>query len=75
MHTEEKRTLKYIGKIPEFNNVIKKLFTNLELSNSEKSYLLSVAILFLKQYQTDRRYKGYIDFAYSIILKYSLKYS
>lgn len=73
MHKEEKLKLKFIGKIPEFNNAVKNLFTNSELSELEKSYLLSVAILLLKQYQTDRRYKGYINFAYSIILKYSLK--
>jgi hypothetical protein len=73
MQTEEKRKLKSIGKIPEVKNAIKNLFTDTKLDESEKSFLLSIAILFINQYQTDRRYSSYMDFAYSIILKYSLK--
>ena len=72
MESKEKRTLKYIGNIYEFNEVIRKLTTNQHLNESEKIYLLSVAILLIKHYQIDRRYTGYIDFAYYIILKYSL---
>lgn len=72
MESKEKRILKYVGKISEFNEVVRKLTTNQELIESEKSYLLGVAILLIKHYQIDRRYTSYIDFAYYLILKYSL---
>jgi len=72
MDSKEKRTLKYIGKISEFNAVVGKLITNQELNDSEKSYLLGVSILLIKHYQIDRRFTSYIDFAYYLILKYSL---
>lgn len=72
MQPKEKRTLKYIGKIPAFNDVIRKLTTNNQLTESDKSYLLAVSILLIQHYQSDRRYSSYIDFAYYIVLKYSL---
>lgn len=72
MDSKEKRTLKYIGKISEFNEVVRKLITNIELEDLEKSYLLGVSILLIKNYQIDRRFTSYIDFAYYLILKYSL---
>ena len=75
MQTEEKRTLTYIGKDPFFRDIIEKLTTDAELKYSEKVYILSCAILFLKQYEKDNRYTSYADFAYSIILKYSLHYN
>jgi hypothetical protein len=73
MDSKEKRTLKHIGKISEFNKVVGKLITNQELNVFEKSYLLGVSILLIKHYQIDRRFTSYIDFAYYLILKYSLK--
>jgi superfamily II DNA or RNA helicase len=72
MDSKEKRTLKYIGKISEFNEVVGKLITNQELNDLEKGYLLGVSILLIKHYQIDRRFTSYIDFAYYLILKYSL---
>jgi hypothetical protein len=72
MESKEKRTLKHISKISVFNEVVRKLATNQKLTTSEKSFLLGVAILLIKQYQIDRRFTSYIDFAYYLILKYSL---
>ncbi len=74
MNALEKRTLKSIGKISEFNDVVKKLTTNQIITNQEKSYILSAAILLIKHYQNDRRFTSYIDFAYYLILKYSLNF-
>lgn len=72
MLREEKIKLTSIGKITEFKSVLEKLTTNLELTYNERSYLLSISILFLNKYQKDRRLTSYVDFAYYIILKYSL---
>ena len=69
MEAKEKRTLKYIGKVSEFNDVVRKLTTNQNLSDQEKSYLLSASILLIKHYQNDKRFTSYIDFAYYLIPK------
>lgn len=58
----------------DFKNVIEKLTTNKVLDSNEKSYVLTCALLFLKEYENDKRYTSFADFAYSIILKYSLFY-
>ncbi|AIF45163.1 DEAD/DEAH box helicase [Virgibacillus sp. SK37] len=47
---------------------------NTELTNEEKSYILGCAILFIKHFESDRRYTSYLEFAYYIILKYSISY-
>lgn len=74
MLKEEKLVLKNIGKDKFFNRTIQKLFTDKQLSFSEKTYILACAILFLNYYQKDNRLTSYADFAYFIILKYSLFY-
>lgn len=75
MLTQEKRALTYIGKDPLFKDIIEKLTTDADLKHSEKIYILSCAILILKHFEKDKRYISYADFAYSIILKYSLRYN
>lgn len=74
MNRSEKSNLTKINQIDKFNVVMKKLTTNIELSHEEKSYILGSALLFLKQFQKDRRYTSYLEFAYYIILKYSIYY-
>jgi superfamily II DNA/RNA helicase len=75
MLTSESSNFTKIYGIEKFKDIIKKLTIDYELSNSEKSYILSVALIFLEFYKKDKRYKSYREFAYYIILKYSLKYS
>lgn len=58
-----------------FNKVIKKLTISDVLDKDEKTFILSCALLFLKEYDLDRRYKSYADLSFYIILKYSIKYS
>ena len=70
----EKANLTAIGKTESFQTVFEKLTVNNTLSYSEKSYILATAILFLKHYERDNKYKTYADIAYYIILKYSVKY-
>lgn len=72
---KEKRRLTGIGKIKEFNEVMKKLTINDELEFKEKVYILDCAISFIRYFKLDKRYKSYIEFAYYIILKYSIQYN
>lgn len=74
MYIESKQTFTRIFKEEKFNLVIKKLTIDDVLTDNEKSYILSCALLFLDQYSKDKRYITYADFAYHIILKYSLRY-
>ncbi len=72
MLSSEKASLTRIGKDVVFKGIIKKLTLDEALSDDEKRYILSCAILFLEQYENDKRLVSYADFAYYIILKYSL---
>ncbi len=71
----EKNTLTALIKGNKFfKSVISKLTLDQDLSGDEKSYILSCALIFLNQYNKDRRYKSFADFAYYIVLKYSLNF-
>ena len=74
MLTQEKKKLTAIIKNEHFSNILEKLTTNKDLLEEEKSFILAAAILFLKFYEQDNRFISFADFAYYIILKYSLKY-
>jgi hypothetical protein len=75
MQPSEKRTLTSIGKDSHFQGILERLTVCAELSYDEKSILLATAILFIQNYQKDLRNTSYADFAYFIILKYSVQYS
>ncbi|MCR8844926.1 DEAD/DEAH box helicase [Paenibacillus sp. SC116] len=75
MNKAEKSKFTQINKITQFNEVIKKITTNAELSTKEQSYILSCAIVFIKTYELDKRHTSYLQFGYYILLKYSLNYS
>lgn len=72
MNKTEKIKLTAIGKNDYFKKVMQKLTLNQELSAEESTYILSCAILFLKEYENNRKMLSYADIAYYIILKYSL---
>ena len=55
-----------------FIQCFRKLTLSQDLDFEESQYLLSSAIIFFRYYDNDRRYKGYFNIAYYIILKYSL---
>lgn len=74
MQTSEKRTLTHFGKNEHFQEVLEKLTVGVKLNYDEKSLILGSAILFLQQYQKDRRNTSFADFSYFIILKYSTTY-
>ena len=58
--------------ISSIQNVINKLFLSQHLDNAEKQFVLSLAIVLIKQYQKDKSYKISFELAYFIILKYSI---
>lgn len=64
-----------IIKIEYFQTIIKKLTINEKLDDKEKEYILSCALIFLEYYKNDKRYTTYFEFAYYIILKYSIIYN
>ncbi len=75
MNTSEKRALTLINKIPIFKEVLEKLTKNTLLTDSEKTYILGCAILFLRHFGVDKRLTSYAEFSYYIILKYSTTYN
>ena len=66
----------------KFRNIMEKLITNTGALNfSEKSFLLSSAILLIKKFESkldccvgENEQKGYLELAYALILQYSFKY-
>lgn len=71
MDSKTKIRLTHIGNIDYFNQVIKKLTLNKSLNNEESTYILTCAILLIREYEKDK-IQSYIELAYYIILKYSL---
>lgn len=74
MRKEEKLLLTSLNKIDEFGKIIKKLTVNENLKNEEKSFILGCAIICLKEFKSDKRFLSLFEFAYYIILKYSVHY-
>lgn len=74
MDSKTKTRLTHIGNIDYFNEVIKKLTLNQKLNNEESTYILTCAILLIREYEKDK-IQSYIELAYYIILKYSLIHS
>jgi len=72
------KTIKGLRSNEQFAQLVQKLFLNTsykntELDSEETAYLLSCAIILLRAYDLDHRYKSYAEFAYAIILKVSLQ--
>lgn len=75
MDSKEKRKLSSLKNIKIFRKTVKKLNLNEVLTEQEKEYLLASAIILTKEYELNKEYTGYLEFAYYIILKYSIKYN
>ncbi|MGR6898703.1 DEAD/DEAH box helicase [Rummeliibacillus sp. BSL5] len=74
MDRTEKMQLTLVNKIPIFKESIRKLTIGNELNHREKTYILSVALLFIKSFESDKRHTSFVEFGYYIILKYSTSY-
>lgn len=72
MDSKTKIRLTHIGNIDYFNKVIEKLTLDKKLNNDESTYILTCAILFIREYEKDKTIQSYIELSYYIILKYSL---
>lgn len=70
---DQDRTIQGLRTLPEYALAMEKLTLRPEnLSDEEKAFMLSVAVLLLRKYQVDRRLTSFVELAYYIILKYSL---
>lgn len=59
-----------------YSAIMKKLTVNpQDLTDDEKTYILTCAVILLKKYDKDKRFTSYVELAYYIILKYSLTFS
>lgn len=71
---EGSRQFNDVFKIDRFKIIIEKLTLDIEMTEDEKTFILSCSIFFLESFNKDKRYRSFLNFAYYIILKYSLKY-
>lgn len=74
MDSNEKRKLTSLKNNEMFNECIKKLTIHKELSEDEKVFILECAIILIREYEKDKEHESYLEFAYFIILNYSLQY-
>jgi len=74
MNTEETKSLNKLAQNENFSEIIKKLTIGEVLSENEKTYILTIALFFLRHYDKNKTFTTYIEFAYYIILKYSIQY-
>lgn len=71
-HDDGKRQLLTLKNNELFISCFRKLILNEELNIEEAQFILSSAIIFFRYYNNDKRFKGYFNIAYYIVLKYSL---
>jgi hypothetical protein len=69
MDSMQKRVLTAANKIDRFRDVITKLTLRRPLTPEDRSFALTSAILFIKEYEENRRLTSYAELAYFIILK------
>lgn len=72
---EDIKQLRSLKRNDEFKEAFQRLCLNKSLSFEQKEFLLKCAILFFKQYDSDKRFSSYFKIGYYIILKYSLTYN
>lgn len=61
--------------LPMYSTAMEKLtVTPTQLDENEKTFLLTVAIILLRKYESDNRLTSFVELAYFIILKYSLSF-
>jgi hypothetical protein len=55
-----------------FLEIIKKVTLSHKINTSERIYILSLAILFLQEFISNKNYTTYLDFSYYLFLNYSI---
>lgn len=74
MDSSEKRKLTSLKNEELFNVCIEKLTIHKELNEDEKKFILECAIILIREYEKNKEHEAYLEFAYFIILNYSLQY-
>ncbi|KZA09219.1 DEAD/DEAH box helicase [Acinetobacter baumannii] len=67
-----RENLTSLKNVYEFNNIIEKMTLNQKISEEEVVYILACAIIFLKEYNNDKRKFQHLNFGYFILLKVAL---
>ncbi|EMN9778035.1 DEAD/DEAH box helicase [Acinetobacter baumannii] len=67
-----RENLTSLKNVHEFNNIIEKMTLNQKISEEEVVYILACAIIFLKEYNNDKRKIQHLNFGYFILLKVAL---
>lgn len=72
---DDVKKIQSIKTLPLYSAVMGKLTVNPKsMTDAEKMYILTCAIMLIKKYERDTRYSSYVELAYYIILKYSLSF-
>lgn len=67
------KIIRNMKSLPSYLDILEKLTISPQsLTDKEKVYILTCAIILIKKYEKDNRYTSYLQLAYYIILKYSL---
>lgn len=72
MNSREISGYTWLARMEEVEKIISKLTIGEKLEEEEKIYILACALILAKYYEKDRRFTSYLEFAYYIILKYSI---
>lgn len=75
MDSKTKSMFTNIYKIDNFQKTLKELTIWNPLNDNEKTFLLTCALIFINYYTNDSSKVTYLEFAYYIILKYSITYN
>src|SRR5690606_16452895 len=74
MTSQEKQSLTLLLKDTQFSDIIHRLTIGKELTFSERCYILACAVYFMRFFSKNPKYSCYAEFAYFIILKYTVRY-
>lgn len=62
-----------IKKEPKLISIISKIEKNIKLTEKEALFCLSCSILLIKEFEKDKRNTSFLEFAYYLILNYTLQ--
>lgn len=72
---DDNKLIQSIKSLPWYAQVMEQLTVDpTSLSEEQKTYILTCAILLIRKYQKDKRCKSYLELAYYVILKYSISF-
>ncbi len=73
---DDNKLIQNLKTLPMYSAAMEKLtIAPRQLDENERTFLLTVAIILMRKYQTNRRLTSFVELAYFIILKYSLSFN